>query len=430
MRTRVRLSFAGLILGVVIAALGPGATARAGEIGTTPPEACNPTGRQICITLRTFEGITASDPTRTDGKRFTWVEWKLRNGGGSKLTHPAATVSIADLCDAVACAGPSTAQFALPLPSGCTLQGSNLVCTYPSLAAGAETAFTRAFFKTADRTAARPVTAGVVSVTAEVKERSNDGNPCASGDPNCDTFTNSITNSYEPDPNAAFTFSVGTNRFHLPTNDGLSSFSFTGPGTSGFLASFRKLSLSESAAFCFSITCTDRALEVSTQGVLSFGVSTPMLFFSRLLNASGAANKVSAVHFYDSRTLAVLAGNRLTPGTTPSFARMDGVRFASPAFGLAAGNYFVRYYQSSDNSFQLSSTKDGPILTLALGAGSGEPIRIIGDETEGANNERSDTLCSTSLPPASTTMPKICTKKVGPVIEAYLWDSGNGRVNW
>jgi hypothetical protein len=311
------------------------------------------------------------------------------------------------------------------------VQGASLVCLYPNLPAGASAATTRVYFKTADNTATRDVRATRIDVTATAKERSNDGNPCGAGDPNCDTFTSSIVNSYEPDPNAAFTFSLGTNRFHLPTNDGLSSFNFTGPGTSVFLASFKKLSLSESEQFCFGdVECSDRALTVDTQGVLSFGASTPMLFFSRLLNATGSANSVNAIHFYDPVTFTAIAGNRLTPGTTPSFARMDGVRFASSAFGLAAGKYFVVNYLPGNNSFQLSLTEGGPPLTLTAGTGSAEPIRIIGDETDGVNNERSTTLCSTSLPPASTTMPKICTKKVGGVIEAYLWDSGNGRVNW
>src|SRR5262245_36197414 len=117
MRSRTRLGFAGLVLCFLIAALGPGVSARAAEIGTNPPEKCNPTGRAICLTVKTFENITASDPSRpTDGKRFTWVEWTVRNGGGNTFTNPAVTVSFADLCGTglTACSGPSTAPFPLP----------------------------------------------------------------------------------------------------------------------------------------------------------------------------------------------------------------------------------------------------------------------------------------------------------------------------
>ena len=379
----------------------------------------------MCLTVKTFENITASDPARpTDGKRYTWVEWTLRNAGGTTLTHPTVTVSFADICGASPCSGPSTAQFVLPAsPNVCSVSGANLVCTYANIAGGGNTGATRVYFKTANV----PATSSVISVTATVNERGNDTNPCAAGDPNCDTFTSSIVNSYEPDPNAAFTFALDNSRFHLPTNDGLSSFTFTSPGSSVFLASFRKLTLAESAGLCFSdVVCFDRALSVDTQGTLSFGASTPVVFFTRLLDAPVTASKLSAIHFYDAVALTA-SNNRLTPVSGPSFARMDGLSLEAPAFGRGAGKYFVVGYSSVDNSFQLSSTKGGPALTLTPGSGSGVPIRIIGDQAD----ERSTSLCSTAIPASTVTMPKICAVKSGPkAIDTYVWDSGNGRVNW
>ena len=91
------------------------------------------------------------------------------------------------------------------------------------------------------------------------------------------------------------------------------------------------------------MACFDRALAVDTAGVLSFGTTTPVLFFSRLLDPPVRREQgVDAIHFYDPVTFTLLAGNRLTPGSTPSFARMDGVRFAAPTFGLARGQVLRR----------------------------------------------------------------------------------------
>jgi hypothetical protein len=426
MGTRARLGFVGLVLGILIAALGPGASARAGEIGTTPPEQCNPAGRTICLTVKTFENVTASDPTRADGQRFTWVEWKVRNSGGTTLTNPAVTVRFADVCSSSSCPGPSTAQFVLPAsPNVCSLNGANLVCTYPNLPAGADSGVTRIYFKTADV----PATSSVISVTATAKERANDGNPCGAGDPNCDTFTTSIVNSYEPDPNAAFTFALNGNRFHLPTNDGLASFTFTSASSSVFHATFKKLTSAESADFCFStVTCFDRTLFVSTENAPGFGAANPVVFHSVLLDSPVSANNLDAIHFYDAVPLTLLAGNRLTPGSTPSFARMDGLRLAAPALGLAAGKYFVVNHQSTNNSFQLSLTEAGAPLTLASTPSPvGNPIRIVGDQSD----ERSTQICSTDIPSPIPTLPRVCVDKIGPkTLDAYLWDTGNGWANW
>jgi hypothetical protein len=432
MGTRARFGLAGLVLGVLIAALGPGGSARAAEIGTDPPEKCNPTGRTICLTVRTYENITASDPSRPDGKRFTWVEWTYHNGGGTTLTNPAVTVSFADLCGAglSACSGASTAQFELPAsPNICSVQGGNLVCTYPNLAAGAFAATTRVYFKTADNTATRDVRASRINVTATAKERANDGNPCDAGDPNCDTFTSSIVNSYEPDLDAAFTFGLNGKRFNLPTNDGLASFTFTSASSSVFLATFKKLTQTESADFCFStVKCFDRTLFVNTQSAPGFGAANPVVFHSLLFDSPVSENNLNAIHFYDAVPLTLLAGNRLTPGSTPGFARMDGLRLAAPALGLAAGKYFVVNYQASNNSFQLSLAKGGaPLALTPTPSPAGNPIRIVGDDSD----ERSTEICSTDIPSPIPTLPRVCVNKVGPkTLDAFLWDTGNGWANW
>jgi hypothetical protein len=451
MGTRARLSFVGLILGVLIAALGPGGSARAAEIGTTPAEKCNPTGRTICLTVTTFENITASDATRSDGKRFTWVQWTLRNGSGTTLTHPTVIVSLADLCGTGQqqgfCTNPpsTTAQFELPAvtvaqdgtetpTNACSVSGGNLVCTYPNLAAGAPAAVTKAYFKTADL----PATASVISVTGAVKERSNDGNPCNLGDPNCDTFTVPITNSYEPDLNAAFTFALPGKRFNLPANDLLSSFTFTSANAKNFLTTFKVLA--PSTDFCFdveNVKCFDRTLFASTQSATGFSGTNPVVFYARLLDPPVGVTKKSldAIHFYDAVQLTA-AGNRLTPTSGPSFARMDGLRLTAPAFGQPAGKYFVVGFQaatsSTPESFQLSLTKGGAPLSLTPGSGSGEPIRIIGDQDD--ERTTSSAACSTNPPPSPIpfNIPVICVQdvKVGKTqaLDSWVWDLGNGFV--
>ena len=426
MGTRARLCVAGLVLCGVIAGLGPGVSARAGEIGTTPAEKCNPTGRKICLTVKTFENITASDPTRaTDGKRFTWVEWTLRNGGGSTLTNPAVTVSFADLCGAglSACTGSSTAQFVLPAePNICSASGSNLVCLYPNLGAGVSAATTRVYFKTADKTATRDVRASDITAMATAKERANDGNPCGAGDPNCDTFSVTLRNSYEPEPDAAYTFALNGKSFQLPTDDGLSSFSFTSATAVKFLTQFKVLP--PSSTFCFStVVCFDRTLSVDTQSATGFSTTNPVLFYARLLDPpSGVTVKnLSAIHFYDPVAL-TSDGTTVTAAGGPSFARIDGLRMETASFGLTAGTkYFV--VQPSGTSFKVSLTKGGAPVPLSAGTGGrGSPIRIIGDQ----DDERS-TACSASTPPAASAVPSICAQKFGPkALDSFVWDLGNG----
>lgn len=435
----VRLSFAGFVLCVVIVALGPAVSARAGVIGTVPAEKCNEDGRRICLTVKTFENITASDPARqeltADGNRFTWVEWEIKNGGGSQLTHPTVTVSFADNCgvdpEVASCTDPasSTAAFVPELPSNCSPEDSDVVCTYPNLPSGVAAAVTRLYFKTADL----PATSTDISVTAEVNERANDGNPCEAGDPNCDTFTSTIRNSYEPELDAAYTHALTGNRFHLPTDDGLSSFNFTSASPSIFFTTFKKLSPLESAALCFSsVVCFDRALFANTQNAPGFSDTNPVVFYTRLLDPPGGVTtkSLNAIHFYDPVSF-TSAANRLTPGSEPSFARMDGLRLdaaAAAALGIAAGKYFVVQHLAGDNSFRLSLTAGGAPIALAAASGvQGEPIRIIGDQ----GDERSTTSCTTTYS-AGIPVPSICVKKVpgSKALDSWVWDRGNGFVNW
>jgi hypothetical protein len=383
----------------------------------------------MCLTVQTFENVTASDPSKSDGQRFTWVEWTLENSGGTTLTHPTVTVSFTDLCGAslAACSGASTAQFVLPAePNVCSASGGTLTCTYPNLPAGASAAKTRVYFKTADKTAARDVRASDIAVTATVKERGSDQG-CDEGDPNCDTFTVTQRNSYEPEPDAAYTFALNGKSFHLPTDDGLSSFSFTSATAVKFFAQFKVLP--PSTTFCFStLLCFDRTLSVETEEATGFGTSNPVLFFARLLDPPGGvtSKNLTAIHFYDAIDLtSTAADDRLKPvsASAPSFASMDGLRLTASEFGQGAGKYFVVGHNPTDNSFQISATQGGAPLPLADDTGEGNPIRIIGDQ----DGERRTSNCATK--PAASAVPSICVQKFGPkALDSYVWDNGNGFV--
>jgi hypothetical protein len=407
-----------------VAALGAAVTAQGSQVNN--PEACNPTGRAFCLTVSTFSNITASNPARSDGKRYTWVEWSLRNATGSTLTHPTITVSLADVCGAGACSA-LTSAFVLPAsPNVCSPSGSSLTCTYPNLAAGASSATTRIYFKTADA----PATASVISVTGTVKERSNDANPCGT-DPNCDTFTTTIANSYEPEPNASYSFALTGKRFHLAADNELSSFDFTSASTAPFLAQLQVQA--PSTAFCFgAVPCFDRTLVATTDHAPGFGAANPVVFYARLINPPGGVNQnnLAAVHFYDPISLqANAATNRLTGPASTSFARMDGVTFdAGASTVIAPGTYFVVGYQSSDGSFQVSATKDGsPLTLLSTQTVPGSPIRVIGDQSD----ERSTKSCTTTPATINFPVPSICVKKVsGQDLDNWVWDTGNGRVGW
>jgi hypothetical protein len=417
--------FGGLAVCAIVATLGAVVPAQGGLI--TNPEACNPTGRLFCITVSTFSNVTASDPSRPAGKRYTWVEWSLRNASGSTLTHPTITVSLADICGAAGCSSLSSG-FVLPASPGvCSPSGSSIVCTYPNLAAGASTGTTRIYFKTADA----PATSSVIGVNGTVKERANDANLCG-GDPNCDTFTTSIVNSYEPELNAAYSFALNGKRFHLAADNELSSFDFTSASASTFFAQLQVQG--PSTTYCFGdVPCFDRTLLVSTEQAPGFGPTNPVVFYARLADPPSPINQnnLSAIHFYDPVTLqANAATSRLTGPAATDFARIDGVTFdAGAAAVIAPGTYFVVAYRAADRSFQLSATEGGPPVTLlSTQPVSGGPIRVIGDQ----GDERSTKSCTTTPATINFSVPSICVLKVKgqDAFDNWIWDSGNGRIGW
>ena len=431
MRNRARLGLVGLLLCFVIAAFGPAVSARAAETSSNPTQECNTDGRAVCVHVTTFQNITASQPTISNGNRFTWVEWQVRNAGGTSLTHPTTTLRFQDICGAVNCSGASTVSLVAPLPANCSTSTGNLVCEYPNLPANTPGPTTRVFFKTANL----PATASRITVTATVNERGSDAGStpnCDPSDPNCDTWPVSVVNSYEPEDDNAYTFALSGNRFNLPTNDGSASITFTSSTSANpanTLTTFKKLPATDTADFCFSdVECYDRVLFADTGGIQTFGSGNPVVFYARLFDPPVTQNKISAIHIYDATGFTLVSNSRIKPTTsTLDFSKMDGVEFKTTTFGQPAKKYFIvpNSYSSGDKSFQLSATKGGAAITTLTGTtGTGNPIRIIGDQSD----ERSTTLC-TLAPQTSLTGPKICVTKIAnKVFDSYVWDLGNGWI--
>jgi len=431
MRRRARLAFGAFLISVAVATLGSAGIANGLPVSNLPEEECNDEGRIFCIDVTTFQNITASDPDSDDGDRYTWVEWQMRNGPveTATLTHPTITVSLTDYCGVSVCASLTSAFVGSDSSNACSPSGpsgSSLECTYPNIPAGGNTgAPTRIFFKTADL----PATRTVISLEGLVKERRNDANPCEVGDPNCDTFSTSVTNSYEGEPFNAYTFALTGNRFHLDSNDELYSLGFTSTSPPTPLTVSQFQALAPSTTFCFgSIPCFDRTLFADTSGASRF------VFYARLLDPPGGvtAKNLAAIHTYDAITLeADATSDRFTAPDGTSFARLDGVSFdasAPPSAVIEAGKYFVVNYQAADESFQVSLTKGGAPVPLGNGSVPGQPIRIIGDQSDERSNEGCTTMFSNLIP-----FPSICAQKVPGqprALDAWVWDSGNGQIQY
>jgi hypothetical protein len=321
---------AGAVLAVVVIALGSAGLASGGQVNTS---ACNQTGRLFCLSLSTFEGITASDASRTNGKRYTWVEWSMANNGGSTLTNPKIVVTVADYKCVPTVARPNpnpslgecgdalsrSTAFEMPTtPPACTLASATqtLTCSYNNLTAtgtGSSTGTTRAYFKTADL----PATHSVITIQGTVKERANDGNACGVGDPNCDTFATSIVNAYEPTPGLAETFALNNKPFHLATNDEFSSFDFKSLNPSVFKATFKT---DLSGCPTATSTCFQRTLNATTVAA-GFSATNPIVFYARLTNLPTGANKVDennvvATHTYDGGSETIIGDSSAERTTT------------------------------------------------------------------------------------------------------------------
>jgi hypothetical protein len=372
MRQRASLMFLGLVVCLAVVALGSAGVAGGAE---NSAQKCNVSdtgqdlGRDFCVDVKTYSGITASDtnpPAGTDGKHYTWVEFNMINTGGSTLTNPRLVASLSDFCGAEQCAS-TTSEF-VDFPANCTANASksSLTCTYANVPAAnpdASTPTTRAYFKTANA----PATASKIDVQGTVKERANDANPCVTGDPNCDTVTTSIVNSYEPDANTGVSFALNGKQIYLATNDKNSSFAFKSGHPTPFRADFTTTFPTECGASP-SPTCFFRLLNVTPtfDGPAAEYNDGPVVFYGRVSGLpQGVTDKtINAIHTYDAFT--------------------------------------------------------------------GLPPRIIGDDPSERSDNKKKEGCTFTWTPAIA-LPSICAKDVKGMpgtMDVWVWDNDNGQIKW
>src|SRR5207249_3131776 len=93
-----------------------------------------------------------------------------------------------------------------------------------------------------------------------------------------------ITNSYEPDPEAALSYALNGKRFHLSSADEFYSFDFTSQSSANFLAQFQ--ALDSGTTYCFSSApCFGRTLHADTgTGNAGFSATNPVVFYARLFD--------------------------------------------------------------------------------------------------------------------------------------------------
>ena len=335
MRQRASLVFLGLAVCVTVAALGSAGIATGAEVSA---QKCNVSetgedlGRDFCLDVETFSGITASDPNApqgTVGTRYTWLEFSLSNTGGTTLTNPRITASLTDYCGGTtACTAGVTSKF-VNLPANCTFGASESVvtCTYANIPGQSPTPTTRVYFKTGDV----PATSSRIDVSGTVKERGNDAGSgaagCAPSDPNCDTVSTFVNNVYEGVPQSGVSFALNGKQIYLATNDKNSSFAFKSKSASPFRTDFTTTFPAECGATP-SPTCFYRTLSV----VATFDGPPvpayndgPIVFYGRVSGLAPGVNQnnLSAIHTYDDNTFTTIGDvptERSTKGCTFEFS--------------------------------------------------------------------------------------------------------------
>jgi hypothetical protein len=279
------------ISAAVIAVIGFSVTS---ATASDPSEACNPTGRTICITTSDVDGITHSTAAVA---RSTVYSASVRNGGGSALTNVSATLKLVDVVGGVD--GPSSGSFvAATLPSFCTLTTSTeALCPLPNLGAGQSASLGSFAARTSTNLAAAVMRLDVI-VTA--KERANDqGDPT---DPNVDTFTKGEPTSLEgiTDLSASMVYNGGstvldtnadgkqTSQFFVRVPAGFAGFQFT---------TLEEFDPGEAGYFCPAlVACFGQSIRVSAPGI--FSATNPAELKSTVLLSllSGVTEKSLVVH--------------------------------------------------------------------------------------------------------------------------------------
>lgn len=372
MRQRASLVFLGLVVCLVVVALGSAGVAGGAE---NSAQKCNVSdtgqdlGRDFCLDVTTFSGITASDPNApqgTVGTRYTWVEFNLTNTGGTTLTNPRITASLTDFCGGttVCMSGtppkPTVTSKFVDLPSNCTFGASesSVACTYANIPGGQPGATTRVYFKTADV----PATSSRIDVSGTVKERGNDAGSgpagCDPSDPNCDTVSTFVNNSYEGVAESGVSFALNGKQIYLATNDKNSSFAFKSKSASPFRADFTTTFPAECGANP-SPACFYRTLSVvaTFDGPAVTYNDGPIVFYGRVTGLPPGVNQnnLSAIHTYDDNTFTTI-------GDVPTERSTKACTFELPS-NVALPTICVKKVQGLSQTFDVWvwDTKNGQI---------------------------------------------------------------------
>ena len=245
MRQRASLMFLGLVVCLAVVALGSAGIAGGAE---NSAQKCNVSdtgqdlGRDFCVDVKTFSGITASDPNApqgTVGTRYTWVEFKLTNTGGTTLSNPRIVASLSDFCGAAQCAS-TTSQF-VDFPANCTPNASktSLTCTYANIPGRAADGYDPCVLQDGRRSRRRPR-----GSTSPAPSRSAATTPVAGlGDAPLPTRTatrsrRSSSTRTSRSRTTGVSFALNGKQIYLATNDKNSSFAFKSGHATPFRADF------------------------------------------------------------------------------------------------------------------------------------------------------------------------------------------------
>src|SRR6266566_1343413 len=367
--------------------------------------------RHYCLVVTTQSGLARSGGVE--------VDLTMQNYDTGTLNKPAADLTWS----------PSSANLTLvsPTASSCSYPSSDggVACSFPDISGVGSASGTgdnpphhdatvKVFF-TVNAPTDPPLDSVTFTAKGTAKERSNDN----SGAANVEQQTAIAPMSFGPDSNSLATVALPERNSSLNASRDASSVSFAVPkGTSPFIAKF---AADPSTTSCFGgITCSGLLLTTDLSGAPldTFSSGNPILWQAAINSTS---SNVDAIHYYDAVKVTASTTQANTFTSTTSFAKCDGVNFATGAPSpLTNGDYFV--VNATATSFQISATAKGKPLSFTSGGDfMASCIRVIGDD-------KSEKAMSCTKPPSQ--MPALYAFKLtSNTVQVCLWDTSNGGVH-
>jgi hypothetical protein len=368
--------------------------------------------RHYCLVVTTQSGLARSGAIE--------VDLTMQNYDTGTLNKPAADLTWS----------PPSANltFVSSTPSSCSYPSSDggVACSFPDISGVGSASGTgnnpphhdatvKVFF-TVNAPADPPLDSVTFTAKGTAKERSNDN----SGAANVEQQTAIAPMSFGTDSNSLATVALPERNSSLNASLDASSVGFAVPkGTNPFIAKF---AADASTTSCFGgITCSGLLLTTDLSGapIGTFSSGNPILW-QAVINST--SSNVDAIHYYDAVKVSASTTQANTFTSTTSFAKCDGVNFATGAPSpLTNGDYFV--VNATATSFQISATANGKPLSFTSGGDfMASCIRVIGDD-------RSEK--ATSCTKAPSQMPALFAFKVtSNTVQTCLWDSANGGIHY